>query len=134
MAAGSTAGIWRCDTLTAAIELRDPEEGHHRLRRGGTSAPSEVEQAVVSHPAVLEAAVIAVPDEKWGEVPKAFVTLAEGKQASAEEIMRHCKTVLAHFKAPRQVEFRSAAEDVHRQGAKVRVARPRVARQSKRIH
>jgi len=65
----------------------------------------EVEQAVVSHPAVLEAAVIAVPDEKWGEVPKAFVTLAEGKQASAEEIIQHCKSVLAHFKAPRQIEF-----------------------------
>jgi fatty-acyl-CoA synthase len=49
--------------------------------------------------------VIAVPDEKWGEVPKAFVTLQEGKEATAEEIIRHCKTVLAHFKAPRQIEF-----------------------------
>jgi fatty-acyl-CoA synthase len=49
--------------------------------------------------------VIAVPDEKWGEVPKAFVTLAAGQEATAEEIIRHCKTRLAHFKAPRQVEF-----------------------------
>jgi len=87
-----------------AIELRDRKKDI--IVSGGENISTiEVEQAVVSHPAVLEAAVIAVPDEKWGEVPKAFVTLAEGKQASAEEIIRHCKTVLAHFKAPRQVEF-----------------------------
>jgi len=60
---------------------------------------------VFSHPAVLEAAVVGIPDEKWGEVPKAFVTLAPGKHATAEEIIAHCKTVLAHFKAPRHVEF-----------------------------
>ena len=87
-----------------AIELRDRKKDI--IISGGENISTiEVEQAVVSHPAVLEAAVIAVPDEKWGEVPKAFVTLAEGKQATAEEIIRHCKTVLAGFKAPRQVEF-----------------------------
>ena len=87
-----------------AIELRDRKKDI--IISGGENISTiEVEQAVVSHPAVLEAAVIAVPDEKWGEVPKAFVTLAEGKQASAQEIIQHCKSVLAHFKAPRQVEF-----------------------------
>ncbi len=87
-----------------AIELRDRKKDI--IISGGENISTiEVEQAVVSHPAVLEAAVIAVPDEKWGEVPKAFVTLQEGKQATAEEIIRHCKTVLAHFKAPRQIEF-----------------------------
>jgi fatty-acyl-CoA synthase len=87
-----------------AIELRDRKKDI--IISGGENISTiEVEQAVVSHPAVLEAAVIAVPDEKWGEVPKAFVTLAPGKQATAEEIIAHCKTVLAHFKAPRHVEF-----------------------------
>jgi fatty-acyl-CoA synthase len=87
-----------------AIELRDRKKDI--IISGGENISTiEVEQAVVSHPAVLEAAVIAVPDEKWGEVPKAFVTLQEGKQATAEDIIRHCKTVLAHFKAPRQIEF-----------------------------
>ena len=87
-----------------AIELRDRKKDI--IISGGENISTiEVEQAVVSHPAVLEAAVIAVPDEKWGEVPKAFVTLAEGKQATADEIIRHCKTVLAGFKAPRHVEF-----------------------------
>jgi fatty-acyl-CoA synthase len=87
-----------------AIELRDRKKDI--IISGGENISTiEVEQAVVSHPAVLEAAVIAVPDERWGEVPKAFVTLAEGKQATAAEIIQHCKTVLAHFKAPRHVEF-----------------------------
>ncbi len=65
----------------------------------------EVEQAVVSHPAVLECAVIAVPDEKWGEVPKAFVTLKPGASLTAEELVDHCRTRLATFKVPRQIEF-----------------------------
>jgi fatty-acyl-CoA synthase len=87
-----------------AIELRDRKKDI--IISGGENISTiEVEQAVVSHPAVLEAAVIAVPDEKWGEVPKAFVTLAEGKQATADDIIRHCKTVLAGFKAPKHVEF-----------------------------
>jgi fatty-acyl-CoA synthase len=87
-----------------SIELRDRKKDI--IISGGENISTiEVEQAVVSHPAVLEAAVIAVPDEKWGEVPKAFVTLAEGRQATAEEIIEHCKTLLARFKAPRQVEF-----------------------------
>ena len=87
-----------------AIELRDRKKDI--IISGGENISTiEVEQAVVSHPAVLEAAVIALPDEKWGEVPKAFVTLAAEKQATAEEIIQHCKGRLAHFKAPRQVEF-----------------------------
>src|SRR5207302_6545346 len=87
-----------------SVELRDRKKDI--IISGGENISTiEVEQAVVSHPAVLEAAVIAVPDEKWGEVPKAFVTLAAGKQATADEMIRHCKTVIALFKAPRQVEF-----------------------------
>ncbi|MGH7856375.1 MAG: AMP-binding enzyme, partial [Candidatus Binatia bacterium] len=65
----------------------------------------EVEQAIASHPDVLEVAVIAVPDEKWGEVPKAFVVPKDGRSPTAEEIVAHCRERIAHFKAPKSVEF-----------------------------
>jgi fatty-acyl-CoA synthase len=65
----------------------------------------EVEQALISHDAVAEAAVIGVPDEKWGERPKAFVVLAHGQQASEEEIIDHVRSMIAHYKAPKQVVF-----------------------------
>ena len=57
------------------------------------------------HPAVLEAAVVGIPDPKWGEVPKAFVTLKPGAQATADEIVAFCRRHLARFKAPKAVEF-----------------------------
>jgi fatty-acyl-CoA synthase len=65
----------------------------------------EVEHALLSHDAVLEAAVIGVPDEKWGERPKAFVVLAPGQQASDEELINHVRSNIAHYKAPREVVF-----------------------------
>src|SRR5258705_8204447 len=65
----------------------------------------EVEQAVARHPAVLECAVVAVPDEKWGERPKAFVTLKAGQSASAADIIEFCRKHIAHFKCPAAVEF-----------------------------
>ena len=54
---------------------------------------------------VLEVAVIAVPDAKWGEVPKAFVVAKEGRRPTAEDIVAHCRRLLAHFKCPKAVEF-----------------------------
>lgn len=73
---------------------------------GGENVSSlEVEKALLSHPAVLEAAVLPVPDEKWGEVPIALVVLKEGVQAGAMELIEHCRTRLAHYKCPRAVEF-----------------------------
>jgi fatty-acyl-CoA synthase len=86
------------------IELRD------RLKdiiiSGGENIASvEVEQAIASHPAVLEAAVVGVPDEQWGEVPVAVVVLKDGHHASADEIRDHVRARLAHFKAPRRVVF-----------------------------
>jgi len=86
------------------IELRDRKKDI--IISGGENISTiEVEQAVVSHPAVMECAVIAVPDDKWGEVPKAFVTLKPGATASAEEIIEHVRSRIAHFKAPKAVEF-----------------------------
>jgi fatty-acyl-CoA synthase len=87
-----------------AVELRD--RAKDIIISGGENISTiEVEQAVVSHPAVLECAVIAVPDEKWGEVPKAFVTLKPGASVTVEELVAHCRTRLANFKLPRQIEF-----------------------------
>ncbi|MEE4356437.1 MAG: acyl--CoA ligase family protein [Desulfococcaceae bacterium] len=65
----------------------------------------EVENTIFRHPDVLEVAVVAVPDEKWGEVPKAFVVPKPGTNPSAEDIISFCKENLARFKAPKAVEF-----------------------------
>jgi fatty-acyl-CoA synthase len=73
---------------------------------GGENISSlEVEDALYRHPAVMAAAVVAKPDAKWGEVPCAFVELKEGMQPSEKEIIDHCRSRMAHFKAPRQVVF-----------------------------
>jgi len=65
----------------------------------------EVEGALYRHPAVLEAAVVGQPDEKWGETPCAFVCLKAGAQVSEEELVAFCRDHLAHFKVPRRVIF-----------------------------
>jgi len=73
---------------------------------GGENISSiEVEDILYRHPAVLAAAVVATPDEKWGEAPCAFIELKDGADASAEEIIEHCRAHLARFKAPRDVVF-----------------------------
>ncbi|HEY5791124.1 MAG TPA: acyl-CoA synthetase [Gammaproteobacteria bacterium] len=73
---------------------------------GGENISSvEIEGALYRHPAVLEAAVVARPDAKWGESPCAFVTLRDGERATAEEVIAFCREHMAHFKAPRTVVF-----------------------------
>jgi fatty-acyl-CoA synthase len=73
---------------------------------GGENISSiEVEGALYRHPAVLEAAVVARPDAKWGETPCAFVTLKAGASATEQELIDHCRSVLAHFKAPKTIVF-----------------------------
>jgi fatty-acyl-CoA synthase len=86
------------------VELRD--RAKDVVVSGGENISTvEVEQAVVSHPAVLEVAVIGVPDEKWGEVPKAFVVLADGESATGDELIEHVKSKIARYKAPKSVEI-----------------------------
>ncbi len=66
---------------------------------------TEVESAILSHPAILDCAVVGVPDEKWGEAVKAVVELKEGAAATADELIGHCKAVLGSVKAPKTVEI-----------------------------
>jgi len=74
---------------------------------GGENVSSiEVEDAVTSHPAVREVAVIGIPDEKWGELVTALVVLEEGAEATPEEIIAHCRQNLAGYKCPKRIEFR----------------------------
>ena len=76
---------------------------------GGENVSSiEVEDCLFTHPAVAEVAVIGVPDERWGETPKALVVLAEGSEATAADLIEYCRENLAHFKCPTSVEFRDA--------------------------
>ena len=74
---------------------------------GGENVSSiEVEDALFSHEAVAEVAVIGVPHEKWGETVKALVVLAPSRQASEQELIDHCRAKIAHYKCPTSVEFR----------------------------
>src|SRR4051812_8649800 len=76
---------------------------------GGENVSSiEVEDAVFSHPAVAEVAVIGIPDDKWGELVTALVVLAEGEQVSEADIIAHCRGKIAGYKIPKKVEFRDA--------------------------
>jgi fatty-acyl-CoA synthase len=86
------------------IELRDRQKDI--VISGGENISSiEVEKALADHPAVGEVAIVAAPDEKWGEVPVAFVGLKPGASATAEELVAWCRERLAHFKCPKRVEF-----------------------------
>jgi len=86
------------------VELRD--RAKDIIISGGENISSvEVEQALATHAAVLEVAVVAAPDEKWGEVPVAFVALKENAQATSGELIDHVRAQLARFKAPKRVVF-----------------------------
>jgi acyl-CoA synthetase (AMP-forming)/AMP-acid ligase II len=75
---------------------------------GGENVSSiEVEDCLFSHPAVIEACVIGVPDERWGETVKALVVLAPGAAATEAELIEHCRGSLAHYKCPTSVELRT---------------------------
>lgn len=98
---------------TSDIGWRDEEgyfylagRGDDMIIRGGENiSPEEVENVIGSHPAVEEVAVIGVPDDEWGQQPRAVVVLKPGAKAKAEEIMEHCRTRLSSFKKPQSVVF-----------------------------
>ena len=94
-------GVWHPDGY---IALKDRSKDI--IISGGENISTiEVEESLYRHPKVLEAAVVAKPDEHWGEVPCAFVTLKDGEAASETEIVAFCRSVMAHYKCPRQVVF-----------------------------
>lgn len=94
-------GVWYPD---GSIELKDRSKDV--IISGGENISSiEVEHVIAQHPAVSEVAVVAIPHEKWGERPKAFVSLKRGEEVTARELIQFCRDRLAHFKCPDQVKF-----------------------------
>jgi len=94
-------GVWHEDGY---IELKD--RAKDIIISGGENISTiEVEGVLYQHPKVIEAAVVARPDEKWGETPCAFVTLRDDVEASEEEIITFCRENMAKFKAPKTVVF-----------------------------
>jgi fatty-acyl-CoA synthase len=86
------------------VEVRD--RGKDIIISGGENIASvEVERVLTSHPAVLEAAVVAGPHPRWGEVPMAFVALLPDREVSEQALINHVRDQLAHFKAPKQILF-----------------------------
>ena len=75
------------------------------IRGGENIYPVEIENVLHSHPKVLEAAVIGVPDDYWGEIVKAVIVLRLGQEAVPEEIIEYCREKLASYKKPAVVEF-----------------------------
>ena len=109
-----SAAAWRGDAFTVGDLGRLDQDGYLYLdgRRedlvisGGVNVyPAEVEDVIYQLPGVGEAAVIGVPDERWGEVGRAVVVRRPGHELTEEEIVRHCSERLARFKVPRSVVF-----------------------------
>jgi acyl-CoA synthetase (AMP-forming)/AMP-acid ligase II len=91
------------------------------LKSGGFFvAPEEVENAILRHPAIAEAAVIGIPDEKWGEVVKAVVRLKPGTTASEDDIREHCRKHLARYEVPKSVDF---VQELPRESAYGKISR-----------
>ncbi len=119
------SGYWKDAEKTAKTLTKDgwlrtgdmgytDEEGYFYLAaraddmiiRGGENiSPEEVENALYTHPAVEEAAVIGVPDPEWGQQPRAIVVLKEGEAATADELIEYCRERMSSFKRPRSVVF-----------------------------
>jgi fatty-acyl-CoA synthase len=93
--------VWHPDGY---IELQD--RAKDIIISGGENISSqEVEKVIMEHPGVLEVCVVGVPDDRWGETPKAFVVPRQGAEVAAEDIIEFTRERIARFKAPRYVEF-----------------------------
>jgi fatty-acyl-CoA synthase len=122
--------VWHPDGY---VEIRDRNKDI--IISGGENISSiEVERILARHPAVMEAAVTAMPDEKWGERPKAFVTLKKGQEASEEELIEFCKENIARFKAPAAVEFAELPKTATGKVQKFVLREKEWAGQEKRVH
>lgn len=94
-------GVWHADSY---VEIKDRSKDI--IISGGENISSiEVEEVLFRHPLIQDAAVVAVADEKWGEVPCAFVTLVPDAELSAAEVIEYCQDNMARFKAPKHVMF-----------------------------
>jgi fatty-acyl-CoA synthase len=108
-AAASDGGWFRTGDLGVLhpdgyVEIRD--RGKDVIISGGENITSiEVEQVLATHPAVLESAVVGLPDPEWGEAVVAYVELRPGASATESELVEHVKQRIARFKAPRRVIF-----------------------------
>jgi acyl-CoA synthetase (AMP-forming)/AMP-acid ligase II len=79
---------------------------HDMVISGGVNIyPREIEDHLHTHPAILEAAVVGVPDPEWGETLRAFIVVRHGQHVSETEVIDYCRTGLADFKRPRKVTF-----------------------------
>jgi acyl-CoA synthetase (AMP-forming)/AMP-acid ligase II len=110
----ATASAWRGGWFHTGDMASIDEDGylwfadrkHDMIRSGGENvASAEIERVLAAHPAVAEVAVVAYPDPRWDEVPKAFVILVAGAVATPEELVAHCEGHLARFKVPKHVEI-----------------------------
>jgi fatty-acyl-CoA synthase len=91
------------------------------LTGGENVYSTEVENVLYMHPAILECAVVGVPDEKWGEAVKGIVVLKPGRKATAQEIIQFCKERMAHYKAPKSIDFvdglpKTGSGKIHKKG------------------
>jgi fatty-acyl-CoA synthase len=122
--------VWHPD---GSIELRD--RGKDVIISGGENISSiEVEQTISAHPAVAECAVVAIPDDRWGERPKAFVALKDGAVASEAELREFCRERLAHFKCPDAIEFRELPKTSTGKVQKFALREPEWAGRGRRIN
>jgi fatty-acyl-CoA synthase len=123
-------GVMHPDTY---IELRDRKKDI--IISGGENISTiEVEQTLVRHESVLECAVVAVPHEKWGEVPKAFVALRPGHDVDEPGLIAFCRERLAGFKCPKSIEFCELPKTSTGKIQKFRLREKEWADSGKRIH
>jgi len=103
--------------ISAAITLADKQiqavacaiENKAMIITGGVNVyPREVEDVLLKHPAVQDAAVFGIPDEEFGEAVHAAVELVEGHRVTAEVLISHCRSQLAHLKCPKKIDFHAS--------------------------